>query len=93
MQEELGEHADLHPTYVGGIERGERNVSFNNLCKLAGAFNLTMAQLFDFPKAGQGKRDLLRAKLSGLMRHRSEEDLELFLSVAGAVDNWKLKSS
>ncbi len=24
-QEELGERANLHPTYVGGIERGERN--------------------------------------------------------------------
>jgi transcriptional regulator with XRE-family HTH domain len=91
-QEVLGGHADLNPTCVGGIERGERNVSFDNLCKLAGAFNLTLAQFFDFPKIRQGKRDLLRAKLSGIMRHRSEEDLELFLSIAGAVDNWKLQS-
>jgi transcriptional regulator with XRE-family HTH domain len=88
-QEELGERADLHPTYVGGIERGERNVAFDNLCKLAGAFNLSLSQFFDFPKTGQGKRDLLRAKLFGSMRNQSEADLELLLSVVGAVDQWK----
>ncbi|MBZ5500140.1 MAG: helix-turn-helix domain-containing protein [Acidobacteriia bacterium] len=92
-QEELGERADLHPTDGGGIERGERNVSFDNLCSLAGAFNLTLAQFFDFPKTGQRKRDLLRAQLIGLMRDQSEADLELFLSIADAVDRWKLRDN
>jgi len=36
-QEELAERADFHPTYLGGIERGERNLSFRNLKKLAEA--------------------------------------------------------
>lgn len=88
-QEELGERADLHPTYVGGIERGERNVAFENLCRLADAFNLTLAQFFDFPKTGQGKRDVTKAKIFGLLRNRSERDLALFLDIIGAVDRWK----
>jgi transcriptional regulator with XRE-family HTH domain len=88
-QEELGEHADLHPTYVGGIERGERNVSFDNLYSIATAFNLTLAQLFDFPKAGQDKRDTLKAHIAGLMRSRSQKDLALFLNFVDAIDRWK----
>jgi DNA-binding XRE family transcriptional regulator len=33
-QEKLTEIADLHRTYVGGIERGERNVSLENIVRL-----------------------------------------------------------
>jgi transcriptional regulator with XRE-family HTH domain len=44
-QEALAEAAQLHRTYVGGIERAERNVSLDNLERLAGAFGLTIPEL------------------------------------------------
>ena len=36
-QERLAEEADLHWTYLGGIERGERNVSLMNIVRVANA--------------------------------------------------------
>ena len=36
-QEELAEKADLHPTYVGSVERGERNIALENIVALAKA--------------------------------------------------------
>ncbi|MFZ3377383.1 MAG: helix-turn-helix transcriptional regulator [Chthoniobacterales bacterium] len=44
-QEDLAEKAGLHRTYVGSVERGERNVSIDNMERLAGAVNFSIQEL------------------------------------------------
>lgn len=44
-QEQLAEQCDLHRTYIGAMERGDRNVSLNNIVKVAHALNVTPSDL------------------------------------------------
>ena len=47
-QEELAEKADLHWTYISGIERGVRNVSIVNLFHIATALGVRVRDLVKF---------------------------------------------
>jgi transcriptional regulator with XRE-family HTH domain len=46
-QEKLAELADLHRNYVGGVERGERNISLLNIVKLAHGLNVRPSRLVE----------------------------------------------
>ncbi len=46
-QEALGQIAGLHRTYIGAIERGERNPSVLSLRKLQTHLKVTLGDLFD----------------------------------------------
>lgn len=45
-QEKLAEMADLHRTYIGMIERAEKNITLVNINKIAQALNMEIALLF-----------------------------------------------
>jgi transcriptional regulator with XRE-family HTH domain len=46
-QEALADKAELHRTYIGMIERGEKNITLLNIAKIAKALNLSIKSLFD----------------------------------------------
>ncbi len=45
-QEELAFKCKLHRTYIGAVERGERNISILTLRKIADALQVSVYQLF-----------------------------------------------
>lgn len=49
-QEALADAAGLHRTYVGSVERGERNISIDNIERLALALGVSPASLLEKPK-------------------------------------------
>lgn len=49
-QEKLSFDTGFHRTYIGMIERGERNISLTNMAAFAKVFEMTVSELLDFSK-------------------------------------------
>lgn len=61
-QEKLAERAQLHPTYISSVECGARNVSLENIERLAHALEISVPALFPQPKRAvkiNGTKDLV----------------------------------
>lgn len=46
-QEKLAEKAGVHRTYIGMIERAEKNITLTNIYKIAKALNLSVKELLE----------------------------------------------
>lgn len=47
-QEELGFKSNIHRTYIGAVERGEQNVSLDNIGRIAKHLKVSLSELFKF---------------------------------------------
>ena len=54
-QEKLAEMAGCHPTYIGQLERGEKNATLESVEKIASALNIPLSRLFE--KLGDNEQE------------------------------------
>ena len=47
-QEQLAELCELHPTYIGQLERGEKNASLETIMRICFGLKITPSQLFEY---------------------------------------------
>ena len=88
-QEEFAHVSGFHRTYVGQIERGEKNMSFDNLAKVADALGVTMSTLLDGLEDGaETNLRLPRAEAGG---RGAKEAAHLFLETQKLVKRLKLQ--
>jgi len=55
-QEELAFRAGIHRTYLGGIERGERNPALKNIAAMAAALEVNLQELFLFDERSKNSK-------------------------------------
>lgn len=77
-QEELAEKSDLHPTYIGQVERGERNLSLACIEKISKGLGVDIKELFVFSKEDRkNELDKLRYKIKAIVNEMDEKSLRL----------------
>ena len=91
-QEELAERADLHPTYIGAIERGERNASVYTLLRIAEGLGVEIKDLLG-PVSGKaaGEREEVMLEILALLERRGTKDLKWIKMVVGDIIRWSEK--
>ncbi|MBT2766019.1 helix-turn-helix transcriptional regulator [Paenibacillus sp. ISL-20] len=77
-QADLGEQVDLPQPYVGGIERGERNISLDTLQKLLEALHITPAELFrEYDNLHKEETTEIIDRINQLLTSRSLDEVKI----------------
>lgn len=88
-QERLAEMSGCHPTYIGQIERGEKNATIESVEKIALALDVPMSQLFE--KLGSQKAEGRNIPLEcyELLAAKSAEDQAQLFQILLEVEKYK----
>lgn len=70
-QEQLAELCDLHPTYIGQLERGEKNASLETIMRVSAGLNISPEILFE--KIGVETNETFPQKIYNLVLSVSDD--------------------
>ena len=86
-QEQLAESAGLHSTYIGQLERGEKNATIESISKVAAALGVSLSTLFENISAYD--TDDIPSKCYELVQKQSVKDQKYLLEILDAIVNYK----
>ena len=90
-QEKLAELAGCHPTYIGQLERGEKNATLESVEKIASAMDISLSELFD--KLGKSGGNNIAAKCYDLVASKNEAEQKQLYKMLQEMDKYKNQSS
>ena len=86
-QEKLAELAGCHPTYIGQLERGEKNATLESVEKIASAMDISLSELFD--KLGKSGGNNIAAKCYDLVASKNEAEQKQHYNMVQEMDKYK----
>jgi transcriptional regulator with XRE-family HTH domain len=89
-QMELGSKAKLHYTYVGAVERAEKNISVVTLDKIGRALGVSLNEIFSFSKAAHDP-DKMRALMIKELNKADPQILEIAFDLLKRLNAFRVK--
>ena len=74
-QEAFAEKINLHPSFVGLLERGVKNPSLETLLKISTSFDVPLSEFFDFDISWQ-KEDVVIKRLTSILKDKKPQEIE-----------------
>ncbi len=90
-QEKLAELSGCHATYIGQLERGEKNATIESISKISAALNVSLSRLFE--KLGTEAEDAgnIPLRCYEFLSAKTEEEQEQIYRILLEMDKYKKK--
>ena len=90
-QEKLAELAGCHPTYIGQLERGEKNATLESIDKIASSLNVSLSRLLENLGGENTARRNLPLECYEFLSAKTEEEQEQIFKILMEMDRYKRK--
>ena len=87
-QEKLAELAGCHHTYIGQLERGEKNATIESIEKIATALDISMSRLFE-GLGGVGDPRNIPLECYEFLASKPEREQEIIYEIVKKIDAYK----
>ena len=88
-QERLAELSGCHPTYIGQIERGEKNATIESIEKISLALNVSLSRLFEKLGGQEDQTKSISLECYELILSKSKEEQEVIFRILLEIDGYK----
>ncbi len=88
-QEKLAELSGCHPTYIGQLERGEKNATLESIAKIASAMHVSLSKLFE--KLGETEENDHSIPLAcyEFLSSKTKEEQDCLFRILLEIDQFK----
>ncbi len=88
-QEKLAEMSGCHPTYIGQLERGEKNATLESIEKISAPLNVSLSKLFEkLDEKTSGERNI-PLECYEFLSAKSQEEQEQLYRILIEMDKYK----
>lgn len=90
-QEKLAELSGCHPTYIGQLERGEKNATIESIEKIASALNVSLSKLFEQLGGKDVSGRNIPLECYEFLCAKTPEEQEQLFNILREMDKYKAK--
>ena len=88
-QERLAELSGCHPTYIGQIERGEKNATIESIEKISLALNVSLSTLFEKLGGQEDQTKSISLECYEFLSSKSKDEQEQLYRILLEMDKYK----
>ena len=88
-QEKLAELSGCHPTYIGQIERGEKNATIESIEKIAAALNISLSKLFEMLGSQENETCNIPLQCYEFLSAKTKDEQEHLYRILLEMDKYK----
>ena len=88
-QEKLAELSGCHPTYIGQLERGEKNATLESIDKVASSLNISLSKLFENLGGENTNERNIPLECYEFLLTKNQEEQEQIIKILIEMDKYK----